>query len=208
MNAVPATPIREMFDALVPEYDRFNRISSLGLDVGWRRELTRMFQPGARILDVGTGTGDLAKELAGSASEVIGVDFAEKMVAAAADKLRAEKKIQFQVASADDLPFGPRSFDGIASAFVVRNLHHGGVLGRSFREFFRVLRPGGQMVHLELARPPRGVLSWGHQAYLKLIARYRAHELRTAMAEGLSGKNHRELPRAAYDVPADALGWF
>lgn len=158
-----------MFDALAPEYDRFNRISSLGLDVLWRKELARMFPANSRILDVGTGTGDLAKELAATCASVVGVDFSEKMIRAARKKLHDSPRVSFEVAQADDLPFEPRTFEGISSAFVIRNLHHGGILGPSFREFYRVLKSGGQMVHLELARPPKGLLSWGHRAYLKTV---------------------------------------
>ena len=158
-----------MFDALVPEYDRFNRISSLGLDQLWRRELVEIFSPGSYVLDVGTGTGDLAKALVEHGCPVVGVDFSAKMIAAAKEKLRFNAEACFEVAKADELPFGPRSFDGISSAFVIRNLHHGGVLPQSFREFYRVLKPGSQMAHLELLRPPRGVMAWGHRAYMKTI---------------------------------------
>lgn len=163
------TPIREMFNSLVPEYDRFNRLSSLGLDVLWRRELVQMFEKGSNILDVGTGTGDLAKEFLNHKCVVTGVDFSEKMITAAEYKLSGRKGVSFRVSSADELPFEPRSFDGIASSFVIRNLYQGGILSQSMREFFRVLRPGGQMIHLELTRPPRGLLSWGHKTYLKTV---------------------------------------
>jgi demethylmenaquinone methyltransferase/2-methoxy-6-polyprenyl-1,4-benzoquinol methylase len=158
-----------MFDAIVPEYDRFNRMSSLGLDLSWRRELVKMFPSSSYILDVGTGTGDLAKALAESGSRVMGVDFSENMISAARKKLSSEGNVSFDVASADNLPFEPRTFDGISSAFVIRNLHHGGVLPASFREFYRVLKPGAQMVHLELTRPPKGFLSWGHDTYIKFV---------------------------------------
>src|SRR5262245_58085754 len=122
MLSSPA-PIREMFEQLVPGYDRFNRLSSLGLDTGWRRELARMFHTGARVLDIGTGTGDLAKELVVRGASVVGVDFSPKMIEAAREKLRGHHQASFEVASADELPFEPRSFDGISSAFVIRNLH-------------------------------------------------------------------------------------
>jgi len=158
-----------MFDALVPEYDRFNRFSSLGLDGIWRREVAKMFPVGARILDVGTGTGDLALELIDHGCHVVGIDFSEKMVQAARRKLEQKPQASFEVARADDLPFEPRSFDGITSAFVIRNLHHGQVMSQSLREFYRVLKPGSQMVHLELTRPRKRILSIGHRAYLKWI---------------------------------------
>ncbi|MFN0118725.1 MAG: ubiquinone/menaquinone biosynthesis methyltransferase [Elusimicrobiota bacterium] len=164
-----SSPIREMFDALVPEYDRFNRISSLGLDQAWRRELARMFNSNSSILDVGTGTGDLAKELLSKGCSVVGVDFSEPMIEAAQKKLGSNDQIRFQVASADELPFEPKSFDGITSSFVLRNLNQGGILTPSLREFFRVTKPGGKMVHLELSRPPNNFLAWGHKTYLKTV---------------------------------------
>ena len=79
LSPMSTKPIRDMFDALVPEYDRFNRLSSLGLDVLWRREVASMFPKGAYVLDVGTGTGDLAKELINHGCRVMGVDFSANM---------------------------------------------------------------------------------------------------------------------------------
>lgn len=163
------TPIREMFDSLAPEYDRFNRMSSLGMDILWRRELASMFKAGTYVLDVGTGTGDLAEALVKNGSQVIGMDFSAKMLEAAREKLGGVPGLTFETGRADELPYEPRTFDGITSAFVIRNLHHGGILPQSFREFYRVLKPGGQMVHLELSRPPSGILSWGHKTYMKFV---------------------------------------
>lgn len=158
-----------MFSTLVPEYDRFNRVSSLGLDVSWRRELVREMVGYDNVLDVGTGTGDVAAALAADGHSVAGVDFSESMITAARQKLDALNRVRFEVASADRLPFQTGSFDGITSAFVIRNLFQGGILPESLREFHRVLRPGGRMVHLELSRPPNGLLSWGHDLYLKSV---------------------------------------
>lgn len=158
-----------MFDAIVPEYDRFNRLSSLGQDISWRREVASMFSGGSYILDVGTGTGDLAKELALKKNRVLGVDFSFNMISAARSKLKGFPLASFELASAQDLPFEPHTFDGLTSAFVIRNLHHGGVLYEAFREFYRVLKVGGQMVHLELTQPPQGILSIGHKAYMKMV---------------------------------------
>lgn len=157
-----------MFDSLVPEYDQFNRLGSLGMDVGWRKELADLFKNKHRLLDVGTGTGDLAKELLKrNVATVEGVDFSPNMIEAAKKKMAQESRASFSVARADELPFEPRSFDGITSAFLIRNLHHGEVMAQSMREFFRVLKPGSQMVHLELSRPHNSFLSWGHKAYLR-----------------------------------------
>jgi demethylmenaquinone methyltransferase/2-methoxy-6-polyprenyl-1,4-benzoquinol methylase len=159
-----------MFDSLVPEYDRFNRLGSLGMDVGWRKELAGLFRDKELVLDVGTGTGDLVKVLLQQgAKQVRGVDFSSNMIDAARWKLKDDPRAAFTVARADELPFEPRTFDGITSAFVIRNLHHGEIMAQSMREFFRVLKPGSQMVHLELSRPHNSFLSWGHKAYLKTV---------------------------------------
>ena len=158
-----------MFNALVPEYDRFNRLSSLGLDTSWRRSVADHFQPSHHVLDVGTGTGDLAKELNRRRVSVVGLDFSEDMVQAAREKLAGKADAQFMVGSAEHLPFAANSFDGVVSAFVVRNIHHGGVLNSSLKEFYRVLRPGGRIVHLELTQPLKGPMLWGYRAYMKTI---------------------------------------
>jgi ubiquinone/menaquinone biosynthesis C-methylase UbiE len=78
-----------MFDSLVPEYDRFNRLGSLGMDVGWRKELAGLFRDKELVLDVGTGTGDLVKVLLQQgAKQVRGVDFSSNMIDAARWKLK------------------------------------------------------------------------------------------------------------------------
>ena len=158
-----------MFDALVPGYDRFNALSSMGLDAGWRAHVSRMFSPNAHILDIGTGTGDLAQALAIHGCQVVGVDFSANMIEAAREKLKAHKNISLEVANAENLPFEPRTFDGITSSFVIRNLNHAGIMPASFREFYRVLKPAGRMVHLELTRPKNPVLAWGHKTYLDWV---------------------------------------
>lgn len=158
-----------MFDQLVPGYDQFNRIGSLGLDGSWRRELTRILKEKKCVLDVGTGTGELAFDLSQCGAQVTGVDFSEPMILRAQRKYKNLTRLKFQVAHADHLPFETHYFDGLSSAFLIRNLHFEGILDASFREFFRVLKPEGCMVHLELTRPSMGFLKWGHDVYLRSI---------------------------------------
>ena len=169
MNLDLQTPIRDMFDTLVPKYDRFNRVSSLGLDTVWRRELAKVMAQRNYILDVGTGTGKVIAELMKKGRQVVGVDFSDSMIAAAQERYQSEPNVSFSVGKANQLPFAPNTFDGLTSAFVVRNLHHAGVMESSFREFARVLKKGGLMAHLELTKPPKGVLYWGHHLYLRSV---------------------------------------
>jgi len=169
LSSVCLTPIRDMFDSLVPGYDWFNRLSSLGFDKHWRRSAARYFSPGSYVLDVGTGTGDLARALARQGTRVLGVDFSPRMIRAAQEKFSGRTGMAFQTADASNLPFEANHFDGVVSGFVLRNLYKGGVLGPSFRNFHRVLKPLGRMVHLELTRPPKGILSVGHKLYLSSI---------------------------------------
>ncbi|MCB4756129.1 MAG: ubiquinone/menaquinone biosynthesis methyltransferase [Elusimicrobia bacterium] len=164
-----ASSIRDIFDNLVPGYDQFNSLSSLGFVSHWRREAACLFPTGSFVLDVGTGTGGMAKELARRGCRVVGVDFSERMIQRAKQKLGNHPSIEFAVAAADALPFDSAMFDGITSAFVLRNLYEGGIFQQSLCEFHRVLRPGGQMVHLELTRPPGGTLSLGHRFYLRMV---------------------------------------
>ena len=161
--------IRDMFDALAPGYDQFNRLSSFGLDMRWRREAIRYIKSGSYILDIGTGTGDLAREFIKAGNRVVGIDFSERMVKKAREKYGQDPHVSYMVASSEAIPFEESTFDGVISAFVIRNLYQGGILQSSLRECYRVLKPGGQMVHVELTRPPKGFLLWSHRVYLRTM---------------------------------------
>lgn len=169
MISVPPHHVRDMFNSLVPGYDWFNHIGSLGLDGRWRREILRYTTGLTPILDLGTGTGDVAYELAKAEATVVGVDFSEHMLKRAQLKYKKQPGLSFHVAEANSLPFEAQTFAGVTSAFLLRNLYAEGVLLGTFKECFRVLRPGGRMIHLELTRPLRRWLAWGHEWYLDAI---------------------------------------
>ncbi len=150
-----AQRIRAMFARIVPHYDTVNRMMTLGLDRHWRKVAVAMARvEGARVLDVATGTADLALEAAkAGAREVVGVDFCHAMLEAAATKINALRQpIVLMAADALSLPFGDDTFDCVLNAFVLRNLVD---IPKAFREFHRVLRPGGRLVCLDLTHPPK-----------------------------------------------------
>lgn len=155
---LPATEVRAMFDRIAPRYDLMNRLMSGGLDGRWRRLAAAAADVslGSRALDVCTGTGDLAFELAdrvGPSGAAVGVDFSEQMLERATAKAAAKGvPATFQVADALELPFGDSEFDGATVAFGARNLSD---LDRGLAEMARVVRPGGRVVVLEITTPKR-----------------------------------------------------
>lgn len=156
-----AQRVQGMFDGIARRYDLLNRILSLGIDGLWRREAARLaLATGAtEVLDVATGTGDLAFELARRAphASITGVDFSGEMLAIARNKAaRRGRGVSFAHADAQALPFADASFDAVTIAYGLRNLEEP---GRGLGEFRRVLRPGGRLVVLEFPPPPGGL--WG-----------------------------------------------
>lgn len=155
--------MRAMFDRIAGLYDRMNAVMTAGLDRAWRRRAADLaaVSLGDRVLDVATGTGDLAFELARRVSprgEVVGIDFSSHMLKLARDKSQAEAgaKVRFESANALDLPFGSGSFDAATVGFGARNFAD---LERGLSEMARVVRPGGRVVVLEITTPRRPPLS-------------------------------------------------
>lgn len=149
--------VQAMFGRIVARYDLMNRVMTFGMDVGWRRAAIAALAPaGLLVLDVGTGTGDLALGVArAGARRVIGVDFVEEMLVSARRKIAAGGQsdwITLAVGDAMGLPFPDASFDGIVNGFLLRNVSD---LDGAFREFVRLLKPGGRLVCLEITHPPR-----------------------------------------------------
>ncbi|MDX6698970.1 MAG: demethylmenaquinone methyltransferase / 2-methoxy-6-polyprenyl,4-benzoquinol methylase [Solirubrobacteraceae bacterium] len=158
--------VRAMFDRIAGVYDRLNRVMTVGLDREWRRRAADLARvgPGDRVLDVATGTGDLALELAGRvgpSGEVVGCDFAEEMLALAREK-DPEGRVRFEWANALSLPYDTASFDAATVGFGARNFAD---LGRGVAEMARVVRPGGRVVILEITTPQRPPLSWFYRVW-------------------------------------------
>jgi len=158
--------VRAMFDRIAGVYDRMNRVMTAGLDRQWRRRAADLARvgPGDRALDVATGTGDLALELAarvGPEGEVVGSDFSEEMLARARAKDGAGR-VRFEWANALALPYDTGSFDAATVGFGARNFSD---LARGVAEMARVVRPGGRVVILEITTPQRPPLSWFYRAW-------------------------------------------
>jgi len=153
---LPAGEVRAMFDRIAPRYDLMNRLMAFGLDGRWRRLAAAAADVslGSRALDVCTGTGDLAFELAtrvGPSGAAVGVDFSEEMLARARNKAEARRlPATFQTADALALPFDDDAFDGATVAFGARNLAD---LDRGLAEMTRVVRTAGRVVVLEITTP-------------------------------------------------------
>jgi len=156
------TQVRAMFDRISGVYDRMNSVMTAGLHHQWRRRAADLaaLSPGQRALDVATGTGDLALELAarvGPEGEVVGCDFAEEMLTRARAKAAgAPAPVRFEWANALALPYESGEFAAATVGFGARNFD----LGRGVAEMARVVRPGGRVVILEITAPQRPPLSW------------------------------------------------
>ncbi len=147
--------VAAMFGRIAPRYDLVNRVLSLGVDRSWRRDAARsaLAHAPARILDVATGTGDLALLLARGAGEgvVTGIDFSEEMLdLARAKAARQGVRVRLERADALALPFADASFDALTVAYGLRNFAD---VPAGLREMRRVLRAGGRLVVLEFPPP-------------------------------------------------------
>jgi demethylmenaquinone methyltransferase/2-methoxy-6-polyprenyl-1,4-benzoquinol methylase len=164
-GTLEAAQVRSMFDRIAAVYDPLNTAMTAGLHHRWRARAAEKARvgPGARVLDVATGTGDLAIELARRVwpeGEVIASDFSENMLerarAKAAGGLGQAVIPRFEWADAMELPYGDDSFDAATVGFGARNFSD---LARGLAEMARVVRPGGRVVVLEMTTPARAPLS-------------------------------------------------
>jgi demethylmenaquinone methyltransferase / 2-methoxy-6-polyprenyl-1,4-benzoquinol methylase len=158
-GTLPETQVEAMFDRIARVYDRMNAVMTAGMDKRWRERAADIANVGAgdRVLDVATGTGDLAIELrgrVGDSGEVVGLDFSEGMLELAREKA---PEIRFEQGSALELPYADGEFAAATVGFGARNFSD---LGRGLAEMRRVVRPGGRVVVLEITTPQKPPLSW------------------------------------------------
>ena len=157
-GTLPEEQVRAMFDRIARVYDLLNSVMTAGLHQRWRERAAELAAAGDgdRVLDVATGTGDLALALAervGPSGEVVGCDFSEVMLELAREKAPG---LRFETANALDLPYEDDSFDAATVGFGARNFSD---LARGLSEMTRVVRPGGRVVVLEITTPQRPPLS-------------------------------------------------
>jgi demethylmenaquinone methyltransferase/2-methoxy-6-polyprenyl-1,4-benzoquinol methylase len=194
----PAFGSGAMFDRIAARYDAMNRVLSLGLDRGWRRRTVRALALGAspRVLDVGTGTGDLALDIARIHPDatVIGLDPSSQMLAIADAKrtrLGLADRVTLVTGDAQQLAFRDGEMDAVTIAFCIRNVPD---RPKALREMARVVRPGGRVAILELGEPRRGVLA--------RAARFHTRHVVPRLGALLSGaREYRYLQRSIAAFP-------
>ncbi len=163
--------IKEIFSEVPRTYELVNHVLSLGLDIYWRKRLARhaaSFTP-RLCLDICSGTGETAVLLKRSCNgtTVVAADFSFPMLSVAMKK-PTTGGILFTLANAHSLPFPDATFDIVTISFATRNLNTSrGALINYFREFLRVLKPGGSFINLETSQPKNAVIRWLFQRYVK-----------------------------------------
>lgn len=174
----------EMFDAIAGRYDLLNRIISLGQDPYWRKRAVKALRikPGDHILDVATGTGDVALTIAQvhPLASVQGVDPSANMIEVGQQKVidrELERRVTLEIGDGQALPYEDDSFDGAIVSFGIRNFPD---RLQGLREMCRVTRPGRHVVILELSEPRKGVMAVAARTYI--------HHVVPRIGSALSGK--------------------
>ena len=191
--------IRQMFDEIAPRYDLLNRLLSFGVDRRWRRVAVRQLAipPQGRVLDVATGTGDVALEIARQTApsvRIVGADFTQGMLVRGGAKVAASAyrgRIELVNAPCEALPHPDHTFDGVTIAFGIRNVVD---RERGLREMARVLKPGGRAVILEFATPRRRLFRSVYLLYF--------HRLLPRLGGLLSRRSaYQYLPESVQEFP-------
>lgn len=190
-----------MFDNIAPTYDKLNHIMSLNIDRMWRRRVMRIVRRAKahKIMDVATGTGDLAIAMAKRVdrTQILGVDLSEEMLAVARRKIEKqglEERIMLEKGDAENLSMvASESIDAVTVAFGVRNFEN---IERGLSELYRTLKPGGKLVVLEFSIPKNRLVRWVYSQY--------AHRLLPRIG-GMISKDRQAytyLPDSVEEFPA------
>lgn len=164
--------VTKMFDTISKNYDGLNRVISFGIDVKWRKKVVAILKKEhpESILDIATGTGDLAIALIKTgAKKIIGLDISPGMLAVGQEKVttkKMDKTIEMVVGDSEDLSFGNDTFDAVTVSFGVRNFE---TLETGLAEILRVLKPKGTLVVLETSVPTKTPYRQGYAFYTKNI---------------------------------------
>ncbi len=163
--------VEEMFDNISGNYDGLNRVISLGTDINWRKKVVKLIAEKSpkSILDIATGTGDLAIQFAEKipAENIVGLDLSEGMLSMARKKTKGtalDNKVTFVKGDSEALPFEDNSFEAITVSFGIRNFEN---LEKGLSEILRVLTPGGRFVILETSVPVKFPWKQGYNIYSK-----------------------------------------
>lgn len=164
--------VTQMFDTISENYDDLNRVISLGIDVKWRKKVVALVakKNPENILDIATGTGDLAILMTStSAKKIVGLDLSVGMLEVGKKKIAAQNlsdKIEMVVGDSENIPFPDNYFDAITVSFGIRNFE---TLEKGLAEIYRVLKPGGVFVILETSVPTKFPFKQGYSFYTKMI---------------------------------------
>lgn len=164
--------VAQMFDTISGNYDNLNRVISFGIDVKWRKKVLKIVSDSKpkTILDIATGTGDLAILMAQSnAEKIIGLDISAGMLDVGRKKIEEKKlsdRIELILGDSENMPFEDNYFDAITVGFGVRNFEN---LEKGFSEILRVLKPNGVFVILETSVPDKTPYKQGYRFYTKNI---------------------------------------
>lgn len=164
--------VTQMFDNISKDYDGLNRVISFGIDIKWRNKVVDIVAKTKpkTILDIATGTGDLAINLTRTqADKIVGLDISDGMLEVGRKKISAKNlddKIRMVIGDSENLPFEDNAFDAITVAFGVRNFE---TLEKGLAEIYRVLKPHGVFVILETSVPTKTPFKQGYNFYTKYI---------------------------------------
>lgn len=164
--------VTKMFDTISGNYDDLNRVISFGIDIKWRKKVVNIVSESKpnTILDIATGTGDLAINLAETgADRIIGLDISNGMLEIGKEKVTRKNlghQIEMVLGDSENMPFEDNSFDAITVAFGIRNFEN---LEKGLKEILRVLKPGGTFVILETSNPTKSPYKQGYNFYTKNI---------------------------------------
>jgi demethylmenaquinone methyltransferase/2-methoxy-6-polyprenyl-1,4-benzoquinol methylase len=163
------TYVRRLFSVIAPRYDLITVLLSFGRDREWKRRLAAMCEPvaGTRVIDLASGTGDIAFEMGARGAHVVGLDITHGMLEIAASKPEAARyRVAFVAGDMGSLPFPDACFDIVTTGYGLRNVPH---LAGALAEIHRVLRPEGRMLSLDFDRPAQPIVRGVYLAYLTVV---------------------------------------